>query len=85
MSGETIEVCQDCGYVIDPVRVRQGPTVYEIRLCLREECLLDRLQAEWLAELRRDVERRSAYPLHTRWLVTPTTVDIGSAFRITGF
>lgn len=85
MKGEIIEVCQDCGHVIDPVRVRHGTAIYEIRMCQRDECLFDRMQVEWLAELRKESARRSAYPMHTDWLHVPSTTDIGSAFRITGY
>lgn len=80
MSSEIIEVCQDCGHVIDPIRVRHGTTIYEIRLCQRDECLFGMGRA---AERWRDA--RPAYPLHTYWLHTPITTDISSAFRITGY
>lgn len=81
MTGEIIEVCQDCGHVIDPVRVEHGGAVYEIRLCQRDECLFDRLQTAWLEELREQARRRDMM----RFVRYTPIVNDPSAFRITGF
>lgn len=88
MTGEIIEVCQLCGHVIDnpPIDGPDGKR-YEIRMCLRNECMIDQMMAESTKRLREQVERDLALALHrTRWrfAYTPVVVDPAAAFRITG-
>jgi hypothetical protein len=88
MTGEIIEVCQLCGHVIDNPLI-DGPDGkrYEIRMCLRDECMVDQLMAESAKRLREQVETDMALALHRtrlRFAYTPVFVDSAAAFRITG-
>jgi hypothetical protein len=56
--GETIEVCQHCGHVIDPGRVTFQGSVYEIRLCIRDECVAQRIADAVWGDFREEAEER---------------------------
>ena len=85
MSNEVIEVCQDCGHLIDnpPIEGPDGRR-YLIRLCLRDECIIEQLRAESAAILRRDIERNAARAKARAWGLTIPVIDPRAAFRITG-
>jgi hypothetical protein len=84
VTGEIIEVCQDCGHLIDnPPVVGPDGRRYLFRLCLRHECLVERMMAESAAALRRDIERNSAQRIRALYL-TPIVADPNAAFRIVG-
>lgn len=78
--GEIIEVCQDCGHVIDPeVVTAPWGDRYQIRLCMRDECIADRIMRTsgplWPSDF--------AWVQH-RWWYPPVT-DPKASIRIVGF
>lgn len=83
MTGEIIEMCQDCGHVIDPVTVTAPwGTGYLITLCQRDECIADRWivasRARWEAEALR---AEAAYRVQV-WFPVVTRPE--SVLRVTG-
>lgn len=93
MTGPTIVVCQDCGHLIEPVYVRSGRDVYEITLCQRDECLMERITADrpsWWNTPDEDpaaVMRRARLMFdYQLWLRARSTmiVDPKVLFRVTG-
>jgi hypothetical protein len=77
--GEIIEVCQDCGKVIDP-QVVTAPwgDRYEIRMCLRDECIADRaLTRTRLFDF--DLPRGAR-----TWMWNPIIINPAPDFRIVG-
>lgn len=78
MTGEIIEVCQECGHVIDPVELTAPwGDRYRIMLCLRGECLAER-------QTREDLAARVAQGWYRRPWTVPIVNQPSSAFRITG-
>jgi hypothetical protein len=85
MTGETIEVCQDCGYIIEPVTATAPwGDRYRITMCMRDECLLDRMAADSTAILRRDAAARLDSPRWDRRYIPLITNDPRAWFRVTG-
>lgn len=84
MTGEIIEVCQDCGYVIDPeiVTAPWGDR-YKITMCLRDECLFERFRPKtWSWEPDPQIDARS-YSIAQMYWRTPIVDNPAAAFRIT--
>lgn len=82
--GEIIEVCQDCGHVIDPEEVAFNGARYRITLCQRDECIGERLMRDWNAKWNAEWPRvRQPMPFRPSWAYYPV-IDPKAAFRITG-
>lgn len=86
MAGEIIEVCQDCGHLIEPEEVTAPwGDHYRITLCQRDECLADRILADMrialAVELHGEWYPRACGP---HWWAGPTVNSPTSLIRITG-
>jgi hypothetical protein len=88
VSGEVIEVCQECGHIIEPqdVTAPWGDR-YRITLCLRDECIADRLAAELRTRPLYDEQvdaMRYALAFTSRLYIPLVTNDPGAFLRSTG-
>lgn len=88
MTGEIIEVCQHCGHLIEPEDVTAPwGARYRITLCVRDECLSERLGADLTESFRRDAAERWERDLRAmrlRHIFVPTINRPESIIRITG-
>jgi len=75
--GEIIEVCQECGHVIEPVELAAPwGDRYRITLCLRDECVINRITPVFRPE---PVRVRPPY-----WMLPPVVNNPSALIRITG-
>jgi hypothetical protein len=83
MTHEIIEVCQDCGHVIDPqvVTTPDGKR-YLITICQRNECIMDQGTASGIESMKPQL----ATPWSTgfSWYCTGGIID-PTTVRVTGF